>query len=346
MKSFASDNYSGIHPLVLEKIIEANQNHASAYGNDEYTQRLESQFRGMLGETTEVLLVLNGTGANVVGLQCAVQSFDMILCAETAHINSDECGAVTKATGSTIRPIVSSDGKLTPALIEPYLKGIGNVHNVQPRVISISQTTELGTLYQPDELKVLCDFAHHHGLYVHMDGARISNAIAALGMDLKSCTVDCGVDIMSFGGTKNGIMMGEVLLIFNPLLSQHASFIRKQTAQLFSKMRFISAQFIALLEHDLWLSMAHHSNRMASLLKEEIKRFPFIELTQPVEANALFVRLPAELIEPLQNEFPFYVWDENDNVVRWMCSFDTSEKDIQLFIDHIQASAAKLHIND
>ncbi|MGC9150164.1 MAG: threonine aldolase family protein [Microbacter sp.] len=345
MKSFASDNYSGIHPLVLEKIVEANQQHASAYGNDPYTHLLESTFRAMLGEETEVLALLNGTGANVVGLQCAVHPFDMILCAETAHINSDECGAVTKATGSTIRPIVSPDGKLTPALIEPYLKGFGNVHNVQPRVVSISQTTELGTLYQPDELKSLCDFAHQYGLFVHMDGARISNAVAALGTDLKHCTVDCGVDIMSFGGTKNGIMVGEILLIFNPLLAKHAAFVRKQTAQLFSKMRFISAQFAALLENDLWLSMARHANRMAALLKEQIGRFPFVELTQPVEANALFVRLPHELIEPLQKDFPFYVWNENENVVRWMCSFDTTEDDIDQFVDHIHALATELHLS-
>lgn len=345
MKSFASDNYSGIHPAVLDKIIEANQQHASAYGNDEYTHRLEKHFRTMLGENTEVLIVLNGTGANVVALQCAVNSFDMILCAETAHINSDECGAVTNVTGSTIRPIPTNDGKLTPDLIKPYLKGIGNVHNVQPRVISISQTTEMGTLYHPDELKALCDFAHDHGLYVHMDGARISNAVAALGTDLKHCTVDCGVDIMSFGGTKNGIMVGEVLLIFNPQLSKNAAFIRKQTGQLFSKMRFIAAQFLALLENDLWLTMARHSNKMASLLGEEIKRFPFVELTQSVDANALFVRLPQELIDPLQTEVPFYVWDENEHVVRWMCSFDTTVEDIHHFIFQLENLVKKYHLH-
>ncbi len=344
VKSFASDNYSGVHPAILEALIEANQNHASSYGNDFYTKKAEAIFRSIFGEDTDVLFVFNGTGANVVSLQCAVQSFDLILCAETAHIHSDECGAPVKATGCMLRPIATPDGKLTPELIEPYLKGFGNMHNVQPRVVSISQTTELGTVYQIEELKRLCDFAHTHGLVVHMDGARISNAVAALGVNAKACTADCGVDIMSFGGTKNGLLMGEAILIFNPALSVNAQFIRKQTTQLFSKMRFISAQFVALFEHDLWLTMAYHANRMAQLLASEIKQLPFIVLTQVVDANALFVKLPAILVEPLQKEFPFYLWDEKNVEARWMCSFDTTEEEIRLFVRQLIVLAEGQHL--
>ncbi len=344
VKSFASDNYSGVHPAILEALIEANQNHASSYGNDFYTKKAEAIFRSIFGEDTDVLFVFNGTGANVVSLQCAVQSFDLILCAETAHIHSDECGAPVKATGCMLRPIATPDGKLTPELIEPYLKGFGNMHNVQPRVVSISQTTELGTVYQIEELKRLCNFAHTHGLVVHMDGARISNAVAALGVNAKACTADCGVDIMSFGGTKNGLLMGEAILIFNPALSVNAQFIRKQTTQLFSKMRFISAQFVALFEHDLWLTMAYHANRMAQLLASEIKQLPFIVLTQVVDANALFVKLPAILVEPLQKEFPFYLWDEKNVEARWMCSFDTTEEEIRLFVRQLIVLAEGQHL--
>lgn len=345
MKSFASDNYSGVHPTILEALIDANQDHVSSYGVDPFTEKAVAMFRSFFGEAIDVLFAFNGTGANVVSLQCVVQSFDLILCAETAHIHADECGAVVKATGSMLCPIATPDGKLTPELIEPYLKGFGNMHNAQPRVVSISQTTEMGTLYQVDELTRLCDFAHAHGLVVHLDGARISNAVAALGVDLKTCTKDCGVDIMNFGGTKNGLLMGEAILIFNPELAVNAQYIRKQTTQLFSKMRFISAQFIALFKNDLWLTMARHSNRMARLLENEIKQLPFVQVTQPVEANALFVRLPASIVEPLQREFPFYLWDEQRIEARWMCSFDTTEEEIHIFVRRLKALAAEQPIN-
>ncbi|MBB3187548.1 aminotransferase class V-fold PLP-dependent enzyme [Microbacter margulisiae] len=344
MKSFASDNYSGVHPTIFEALIEANEDHASSYGNDMYTEKAEAKFKSLFGDDTQVLFVFNGTGANVVCLQCAVHSFESIICAETAHICSDECGAPVKATGSMLQPIVTPDGKLTPELIDPYIKGIGNMHNVQPRVISISQTTEVGTLYQVEELSRLCEYAHVHGLLVHLDGARIANAVASLGVNVKACTVDCGVDIMSFGGTKNGLLMGEAILIFNPELARNAQYVRKQATQLFSKMRFISAQFVALFENDLWLTMARHSNHMAKLLEQEIKDLPFIEFTQPVEANALFVRLPEAMVKPLQQEFPFYLWDEQQFEARWMCSFDTTEDDIRLFVQHIKMLAEFQHL--
>jgi threonine aldolase len=333
MKSFASDNYSGIHPQILRAIADANTDHASSYGNDPFTQKAISLFKNLFGGETEVLFVFNGTGANVVSLQCAVRSFDMILCAETAHIIADECGAPAKSTGCLIHTIPTPDGKLTPALLAPHIKGVGNMHNAQPRIISISQSTEVGTVYSAGELKTLCDFAHAHGLYVHLDGARIANAVAALGVPVKECTVDCGIDIMSFGGTKNGIMIGEAVLVFNPELARNAQFVRKQATQLFSKMRFISAQFVALLENDLWLEMARHSNRMAQLLAEGISRIPAVQITQKVQANGVFARIPQPVVEPLQTAFPFYLWDETTCEARWMCSFDTTEEEIRIFVE-------------
>lgn len=336
MKSFASDNYSGIHPDILSAIIEANKDHLSAYGSDPYTERAEQLFKNLFGNQTEVLFVFNGTGANVVALQCAVQSFHSILCAETAHINVDECGALIKATGCQLHPIPTSDGKLTPELVLPYLADSGNTHHTQPRVISITQCTEVGTVYSIEELTALCNFAHQHGLLVHIDGARIANAVAALNVHPKACTIDCGVDIMSFGGTKNGIMIGEAILIFNTQLAVNAQFVRKQAAQLGSKMRFISAQFVALLENDLWLRMASHSNRMAQLLAEEVRSIPQVHLTQKSDANGVFARIPAKIVEPLQREFPFYLWNEKTVEARWMCSFDTTEEEIRIFAQRIR----------
>jgi len=335
-KSFASDNYSGIHPFVLQAITDANKGHLSSYGNDPYSERAKQLFRSMCGEKTDVLFVFNGTGANVIAIQCMVNSFDTVFCTETAHIYTDECGAPVKHTGAMLCPIATPDGKLTPELIAPHIKGVGNMHNSQPRVVSISQSTEIGTVYSVEELKRLCDFAHSHGLYVHLDGTRISNAVASLNVPVKTCTADCGVDIMSFGGTKNGMMIGEALLIFNPELSKNAQFIRKQTTQLYSKMRFIAAQFIAVLETDLWLKMAQHSNRMAKILEQEIRDIEQIKITQPVDANGVFALIPPDIAEPLQKEYFFYLWDEIRCEARWMCSFDTTEEDVHAFVHHIR----------
>lgn len=332
MKSFASDNYSGIHPKILEAIQRANQMHEISYGDDIFTANSNQLFREIFGQETEILYAFNGTGANVIALKCALRPFEAVICAESAHINADECGAPTQSTGSSLLTVKTPDGKLTPELVKPFLNRIGNVHNTQPRVISISQSTELGTVYSTNELKTLCDFAHQNNMFVHLDGARISNAVAALGIGLKEATVDCGVDIMSFGGTKNGLMIGEAVLIFNPELKKHAAFYQKQTAQLFSKNRFIAVQFEALLTNDLWLQMALHANKMAALLAKAVCDLPGITITQKVDANAIFVIIPASAVETLREKYRFYTWDENTGELRWMCSFDTKENDVNDFV--------------
>ena len=332
MKSFASDNYSGIHPEILEAIQHANQSHEISYAEDTYTEKTNALFREIFGAKTEVLYAFNGTGANVIALKCALLTFEAVLCAETAHINADECGAPTQSTGSSLITIKTTNGKLTPELLKPFMSRKGNVHNTQPRVISISQSTELGTVYSLTELKALCSFAHENDLFVHLDGARISNAVAALGVSLKEATVDCGVDIMSFGGTKNGLMIGEAVLIFNDELKKYAAFYQKQTAQLFSKNRFIAAQFYALLKNDLWLRMATHANQMAAFLAESVAGLPGVTITQKVDANALFVIIPPHAVEPLRAKYRFYTWSEDTGELRWMCSFDTTREDVMDFV--------------
>lgn len=335
MKSFASDNYSGIHPEVLEAIERANFEHQISYGNDELTEKANALFKNLLGDVA-IHYVFNGTGANVICLKCCTLPFQAVICSEFAHINVDECGAPTQSIGCSLLPVRTTDGKLTPALIEPLLSRIGNVHHTQPKVISISQSTELGTVYSLLELRTLCDFAHANGMYVHLDGARISNAIAALGVSLKEATVDCGIDIMSFGGTKNGLLMGEAVLIFNEQLKANAPYFQKQTSQLFSKNRFIAAQFSAILTNDLWLKMALHSNKMAKILASKVGELPNIQITQKVDANAVFVIIPIHTIEPLRKQFPFYEWDDQTHEQRWMCSFDTTEEEINDFVDTLK----------
>ena len=330
MKSFASDNYSGIHPEILEAIQHANIQHEISYGDDSFTQVAQGYFEKEFGKV-DVLYAFNGTGANVICLKCCTLPFQSVICSDLAHIHIDECGAPTQSIGCTLLPVPTPDGKLTPELVEPLLSRIGNVHHTQPKVISISQSTELGTIYSIEELKALCRFAHKNGMYVHLDGARISNAVAALGVNLKEATVDCGIDIMSFGGTKNGLMIGEAVLIFNDKLTQNAPYFQKQSAQLFSKNRFIATQFTALLTNDLWLRMATHANKMAQLLAAEMKLISGVKITREVQANAVFAIIPEKAIVPLQRLFPFYVWDEQTQELRWMCSFDTTEDEIKNF---------------
>ena len=335
MKSFASDNYSGIHPEIFEALQQANTNHQISYGDDQFTIEANNLFEKTFGKVT-VLYTFNGTGANVTCLKCCTLPFQAVICSEYAHILADECGAPTQSIGCTLLPLKTTDGKLTPELIKPLLNRIGNVHNTQPKVISISQSTELGTIYSLAELKTLCTFAHTNGMYVHLDGARISNAVATLGVSLKEATVDCGVDIMSFGGTKNGLMMGEAILIFNDDLKTNAPYFHKQTAQLFSKNRFIAAQFKAMLTNDLWLIMASHSNEMAQLLFRKVSQLKGVKITQKVEANAIFAIIPVHVIQPLRNKYPFYEWDEQTHEQRWMCSFDTTEDEVNGFVDTLK----------
>ncbi len=331
MKSFASDNYSGIHPEILDAILRANSQHQISYGDDQFTREANQLFEDIFGKVT-VLYTFNGTGANVTCLKCCTLPFQAVICSEHAHILADECGAPTQSIGCSLLSLKTTNGKLTPEMIEPLLGRIGNVHNTQPKVISISQSTELGTVYSLDELKTLCEFAHANGMYVHLDGARISNAVAALGVSLKEATVDCGVDIMSFGGTKNGLMIGEAVLIFNDELKTNAPYFHKQSAQLFSKNRFIATQFTALLTNDLWFRMAVHANKMAKLLANKVDGLPGVTITQSVDANAVFAIIPQNIIEPLRAQYPFYEWDAQTHEQRWMCSFDTTEAEINEFV--------------
>lgn len=327
MKTFASDNYSGVHPEIMDALIKANTAHQISYGDDEITAEMNTIFRQHFGDV-EVLYAFNGTGANIVSLKCTVLPFQSVICTDSAHILVDECGGPTQNIGCTLVPLQTPDGKLTPEMIEHQLTFIGNVHHTQPKVISVSQSTELGTVYSRNELKALADFAHKHDMYLHVDGARISNAVAALGCTLKEATVDCGVDIMSFGGTKNGMMMGEAILIFNKELRKNAPYFHKQTAQLFSKNRFISAQFKALFTNELWKRMATHSNKMAELLASEISGIKGVTITQKVQANAIFVIIPKEIVETLRKAYRFYDWNSETGELRWMCSFDTTEEDV------------------
>jgi len=330
-KGFASDNNAGIHPEILKAIGDANSEHVTGYGNDPYTERAICCFREYFGEDTGVFFVFNGTGANVVGLSALVRSHHSVICAETAHIQMDECGAPEKFLGCKLLPVASADGKITPEAVARHLHGFEFEHHSQPRVISISQVTEMGTVYSPEEIRSLAELAHRHGLYLHLDGARISNAAVSLGLPFRAFTRDCGVDVLSFGGTKNGMMMGEAVLIFNQALTCETKYLRKQGMQLFSKMRYVGAQFIAYFENELWKKNAAHANQMASLLEQEIRKIPQIRITQKVEANGIFAIIPRHIIQPLQEKYYFYLWNEQLSEVRWMTSFDTTESDIHGF---------------
>lgn len=335
-KGFASDNNSGIHPAILKAIEAANQGHVTGYGNDPYTEKAVELFKERFGDDTEVFFVFNGTGANVLGLSTVTQSYHSIICAETAHIQEDECGAVEKFTGCKLIPVEPVQGKVTPEAVLPHLKGFEFEHHSQPRVISISQVTEMGTVYQPNEIIALADLAHKHNMFLHMDGARLSNAAVALNMDFRAFTRDCGVDVLSFGGTKNGMLSGEAVLFFNPELTKYTKYIRKQSMQLYSKMRFVGAQFQAYFKDDLWTQNASHSNRMAQLLESEVAKIPEIKITHPVEANGVFAIVPPGIVEPLKEQFYFYMWDEAHSEVRWMTSFDTTEDEIYDFVKLIK----------
>ena len=336
--SFASDNYAGIHPEILSAIIQANQHHVPAYGHDDETARANVLFKKYFGDDAEVFFVFNGTAANVLSLQSMTRSYHAVICAETAHIHMDECGAPEKMTGCKLVLVPATNGKLTIDAIKDCLTRAGDQHAVQPRVISISQTTEYGTVYTADEIRRIADFAHQHGMYLHMDGARISNAAVSLNQQFRSITRDVGVDILSFGGTKNGMMIGEAVVIFNPDFARDFQFIRKQGMQLASKMRFIAAQFIALLSDDLWRRNALHANQMAKLLEEKLCNLASasVKITQPVQANAVFAVIPDSYLKNLLEQFHFYMWDSRISEARLMTSFDTKEKDILRFIEVLE----------
>ncbi|TAA72823.1 threonine aldolase family protein [Planococcus salinarum] len=335
-KMFASDNNSGIHPAILEAIAQANDGHVPAYGSDLYTEAATRKFKEHFGESCEVAFVFNGTGANVTGLKAMVRSHQAVICTDGAHINADEGGAAEGFIGGKLLTVPSKDGKLTVSQIEQHLHHIGNQQRSQPKAVSISQCTELGTVYTIDEIKELTRFAHENGLFVHMDGARISNAAAHLGCTLAEMTVDAGIDMLAFGGTKNGLMIGEAVVCFNKDLASELKYIRKQGMQLGSKMRFVSAQFERLLTEDLWLENARHANHMAQLLAEGLVKFPEISLAQPVESNAVFASLPRTKIEQLQKEHSFALWSEERDEIRLVTSFDTEKEDIETFLADVQ----------
>lgn len=335
LRSFASDNNAGIHPEVLKAIAMVNQGHVVGYGADPYTAIMVNTFREHFGDDAEVFVVFNGTGANCLSLEALTHSFHAVICAASAHIYTDECGAPEKFTGCKLIPISTPDGKLTVELVRHAYHGVGDEHHVQPKVISITQATEMGTVYRAEEIRALAHFAHEHDLYLHMDGARIANAAASLNQTLRHATRDLGVDVLSFGGTKNGIMGGEAVVFFRRELAQDFLFRRKQSMQLASKMRFLSAQLGALLTNDLWLTNAQHSNRMAKLLENEVRKIPGVKIVYHVEANGVFARIPPDAIPKIQERYFFYVWNEEESVVRWMCSFDTTEEDVRDFAQYV-----------
>jgi threonine aldolase len=339
-RGFASDNNAGVHPRVMAALLEANQGHARAYGDDAVTARAVAAIRRQFGEAAEVFFVYGGTGANVTALQALTRPFNAVVCAATSHIHMDECGAPEKFTGCKLLTLPTPDGKLRPEQIEPLLHRIGDPHAAQPRVVSISQPTELGTIYTRAEFARLAEFAHARGLFLHVDGARLANAAAHLNVSLREVVE--GADAVSFGGTKNGIMYGEAVVFLNPTLAEGYEFIRKQGMQLASKMRFIAAQFEALMDEDLWLMNAAHANRMAQRLACALGSVPAARLTQQVESNAVFAVLPREVVEEVRREYFFYLWDESRDEVRLMCSFDTTEEDIDGLIATLKrASAAR-----
>ncbi|GAA3541906.1 low specificity L-threonine aldolase [Nonomuraea rosea] len=341
-KSFASDNHAGVHPTILAAIAGANEGDAPAYGGDTWTAAFEDKVKEVFGPGAEGFAVLNGAGANMVGLALMLGRFDAVICADSAHIATHEAGAAERLLGVKLltAPTQNGDGKLRPDDITSRLDGIGNHHVSQPTVVSISQATELGTCYSPAEIAALAETAHAAGLRLHMDGARLANAAAHFGCDLRAITTDVGVDVFSFGGTKNGALAAEAVVVLDPSLSDAVPFLRRQSLQLASKMRFISAQLSALLTDDLWRQNGSHANEMAARLADGLTEVPSVSLAQPVQSNAVFATLPAAVVETLRQRYLFHYWDEATGVVRWMTAFDTTPEHVDDFLDDIRKAAA------
>ena len=340
MRSFASDNNSGLHPLVMEAIAKANDNHAVGYGDDPWTAAATDKIRAVFGPSADPFFVFNGTGANSVALQAVTRPFNSILCATTAHIYVDECGAPARMTGCAVTPIPTPDGKLTPELIRPYLCNFGVCHHSQPKAVYISQVSELGTVYTIEEVRALADLLHAYHMYLHMDGARLANACARLNCTMTQVTVDAGVDILSFGGTKNGMMMGESVISFRPEISENLAFYRKQSAQLASKLRYLSAQFIPYLTDNLWLENALRANISAEKLADVLRHYPEIHFTQAVESNQLFFTIPEKPLKRLREKYFFYMWNEANREARLVTSWDTSGEDIARFEQDLKEAFA------
>jgi threonine aldolase len=339
-KSFGSDNHAGAHPAVLSALAAASRGDVTAYGDDPWTARASAHLSDAFGARGGVFFVFNGTGANVLGLSLMLRPYEAVICAEGAHLNVDECGAPERITGCKLLTVPTADGKLTPELVATRLGGRGDEHRAQPRAVAITQPTEVGTCYTLDELRRLGEFCRASGLLVYMDGARLANAAAFLGCSLSDLAA--GADVLSFGGTKNGAMGAEALVVMSPSLADPVRFQRKQQMQLASKMRYLAAQFSALLEDDLWLRNARHANAMARRLADGVGGLPGVRLRHPVESNGVFAALDPALVEPLQREWNFYVWDAGEHVVRWMAAFDTTEDDVDAFVAAIRAAAGAL----
>ncbi|WP_372593732.1 low specificity L-threonine aldolase [Actinotalea sp.] len=332
VRGFASDNYAGVHPEVLAALADANGGHQISYGEDAYTARLTEVMAGHFGRPVDVYPVLNGTGANVLALQSMLPRWGAAVCAATAHVNCDEGGAPEKVGGVKLLPVPTPDGRLTPALLDSEAWGWGDEHRAQPLVVTITQTTELGTCYTPEQIAALTEHAHSLGMRVHLDGARLANAAAHLGLPVRAFTSDVGVDVVSFGGTKNGALAAEAVVVLDPGAAEGLTFLRKTDMQLASKMRFVSAQLLALLEGDLWLRSAGHANAMARRLRDAVVDLPGVRVVRPVESNAVFAVLPEGVADRLRESFRFYDWDQATREVRWMCAFDTSPEDVDAFV--------------
>ncbi len=341
VRGFASDNYAGAHPEVLAALALANGGHQIAYGEDDYTDHLQRVIHSHFGSGAQAYPVFNGTGANVTALQALTDRWGAVVCAESAHINVDEGGAPERMAGLKLLTVATPDGKLTPELIDRQAWGWEDEHRAMPQVVSITQNTELGTVYTPDEIRAICEHAHERGMKVHLDGARISNAAASLDVPMRTFTSVAGVDVLSFGGTKNGMLFGEAIVVLNPDAVHQMKHIRKMSMQLASKMRFVSVQLEALLAKDLWLRNARHSNAMAQRLAEGVRQVDGVEILHEVQANAVFARLPHDVSERLQKRYRFYFWDETAGDVRWMCSFDTTEDDVDGFLAALKEEMAR-----
>jgi threonine aldolase len=331
-RGFASDNNAGIHPDILKELISVNTGHVIGYGSDVYTERALDIFREQLGISTETFFVFTGTAANVLSLSGITRSWNSVITASSAHLEQDECGAPEKFTGCKVLTVDTPDGKINIELLDRHMHGFDFEHHSQPKVISVTQSTEMGTVYSASEIRKIADFAHARGMLLHMDGARIANAAVSLNLPFKAFTTDAGVDALSFGGTKNGIMFGEAICFLKPGLSNDFKYIRKQGMQLASKMRFISVQYIAYFTNDLWKKCASNSNTMARILAERLQQFKEIRITQAVQSNGVFVIMPSDIAEKMRNHYFFYPWNEKTSEYRLMASWDTTEADIEDFI--------------
>jgi threonine aldolase len=338
VKSFASDNYASAHPDVLAAMAQANDGHAVSYGADPWTTRALDVLRAHFGEQSQSLLVFNGSGANVISIRAVCRPWEAVICADTAHVNVDEGGAPERIAGVKLLTVATPDGKLTPDDVRARVQRVGDEHAVQPRLVTITQSTEYGTRYTAEETRALADAAHDQGLALHMDGSRLSNAAAGLGCGLGDLATEVGVDVLSLGGTKNGMVLGEAVVFLSPALAEGAKYLRKQTLQLASKGRFLAAQFVAMFDGDLWRRNATHANEMAARLAGRLKDIPQVTITQRVQANGVFASMPREAADEVRERWPFYTWDESRREERLMCSWDTTAEEVDAFADALAAA--------